>query len=308
MRSRLDGAAKQVMVELVEAVSAQGRGDLKADKNMIFPGRDEMSQAHISAPAVAMVAVLCGVAAPAAGQPGEPPASGANDQWHVTVAPYVWATSLDGNATVHGIKSDVDVPFSDILKDLSLAAMLLVDVGKDRFGIGVNGVFARVSPDNEVGGVKIKTTSDTVQLGVAPYYRLVDWTWRVSASGQPLRLTIAPEAGFRFTYLRAELDVRHGGPSVDQNESWVDPLIGSRFGLDLSDHWTIASEADVGGFGVGSDFAWNAQAFLGYKTTLFGRPTTFAAGYRALSQDYDHNNFKWDVTMHGPIIGAAMRF
>ncbi len=268
---------------------------------------DEMSRTHLGAAAGALVALLF-VAAPAAGQQSEPPASGANGQWHVTVAPYLWATSLSGNATVHGVKADVDVPFSDILKDLSFGAMLLVDVGKGRFGIGVNSVFARVSPDNEVNGIKIKTTSDTVQLGVAPYYRLVDWTYRESASGQPLRLVVEPEAGFRVTYLRAELDVRHGGPSVDQSESWVDPLIGSRFGLDLSDHWTIAAEADVGGFGVGSDFAWNAQGFLGYKTTLFGRPTTFALGYRALHQDYDHNNFKWDVTMYGPTIGAAMRF
>ena len=78
--------------------------------------------------------------------------------------------------------------------------------------------------------------------------------------------------------------------------------------MDLSDHWTIAGEADVGGFGVGSDFAWNAQAFLGYRTTLFGHPTTFAVGYRALHQDYDHNDFEWDVTMYGPVLGAVLRF
>jgi hypothetical protein len=72
-------------------------------------------------------------------------------------------------------------------------------------------------------------------------------------------------------------------------------------GLDLADHWVLAGVGNLGGFGVGSDLAWNVQAFLGYRTTLFGRETTFALGYRALSQDYDHNDFEWDVTMHGPI-------
>ena len=266
-----------------------------------------MSQTHFRVAAGAWVALLWATA-PAAAQPAEPPAPAAGERWHTTVAPYLWATSLDGNATVHGVKADVDVSFGDLLKDLSLGGMLLVDVGKGPFGIGVNGVFARVSPDNEVGGFKIKTTSDTVQLGVAPYYRVVDWTYRESASGQPLRLVVEPEAGLRLTYLRAELDVRHGGPTVDQSESWVDPLVGSRFTVDLADHWAIAAEANVGGFGVGSDFAWNAQAFLGYRTTLLGHPTTFAIGYRALHQDYDHNNFKWDVTMYGPAVGAAVRF
>ena len=255
--------------------------------------------------ALATLALLA-VVAPAAAQSTD--AAGTGDHWLIRIAPYLWATSLDGNATVAGIKSDVDVPFSDILKDLSLAGMLLVDVQKDRFGVAVNGVFARVSPDNEVGGVKIKTTSDTVQLGVAPYYRVVDWAYRTSPSGKPLRLTVEPEAGFRFTYLRAELDVRHGGPSVDESESWVEPLIGSRFGIDLSDNWNLTAEGNVGGFGVGSDLAWNVQGFVGYKTSLFGVPTTLAAGYRALHQDYDHNNFKWDVTMHGPALGAVLRF
>jgi hypothetical protein len=59
---------------------------------------------------------------------------------------------------------------------------------------------------------------------------------------------------------------------------------------------------------VGSDFAWNVQAFVGYRTSVFGQDTTFAFGYRALSQDYDHNDFEWDVTMHGPVIGAALDF
>jgi hypothetical protein len=250
------------------------------------------------------MALALGAASPAVGQSADEPAT---DRWTVTVAPYLWATSMDGNATVRGIESDVDLPFSDILKDLAFGAMMVVDVQKDRFGIGVNGVFARVSPHNEVRGIDIDTTSDTVQLGVAPYYRVIDWQYGVSSSGQPLRLAVAPEAGFRFTYLRAELDVQRG-PTVDQNESWVEPLIGSRFGVDLADHWTLAAEANIGGFGVGSDFAWNAQAFLGYQTILLGRETTFALGYRALHQDYDHNDFKWDVTMYGPLIGAAMRF
>jgi hypothetical protein len=257
-------------------------------------------------PGLALALALALLAtAPAAAQSTDEPTG---DPWVIRMAPYLWATSLDGNAEVAGIKSDVDVGFNDILKDLAFAGMLLVDVQKGRFGVAVNGVFARVTPENKVNGVKIKTTSDTVQLGVAPYYRVIDWTYRTSPSGKPMRLIVEPEAGFRFTHLRAELDVRNGGPSVDENESWVEPLVGSRFGLDLADNWNLTAEANIGGFGVGSDLAWNAQAFLGYRTSLFGVPTTLAVGYRALHQDYDHNNFKWDVTMYGPALGAVLRF
>jgi hypothetical protein len=199
------------------------------------------------------VAAIVGAAMPAAGQEAEPPAWRPGDDWSVTVAPYLWLSSMDGTASVAGTEADVDLPFDDIVKDLSFGAMLLVDIQKGRLGIGVDGLFARVLPEGEVGDVEIDVTSDSAQLAVLPYYRLVEWQYDVSASGRPLHLTVAPEAGFRFTYMSTELDIR-GGPSVDGSKSWVDPLIGSRIGLDLSDNWAIAGEADIGGFGVGSDF------------------------------------------------------
>jgi hypothetical protein len=256
--------------------------------------------------AVAAAGVLLGAAAPAIGQQPAATAAPPGERWSITVAPYLWIASMDGNASVGRVEADVDVPFSDLLKDLSGGAMLAVDFEKGRFGIGVNGLYARVSPDSEVGPIEIDATSDSAQLAVLPYYRLVEWQYGVSSSGRPLRLVVEPEAGFRYTYLRTELEIRRGR-TFDGSESWVDPLIGSRIGLGLSDRWAIAGEANVGGFGVGSDFTWNVQAYVGYRTTLFGRDTTFAFGYRALSQDYDHGGFEWDVTMHGPLLGAALR-
>jgi hypothetical protein len=32
------------------------------------------------------------------------------------------------------------------------------------------------------------------------------------------------------------------------------------------------------------------------------------AGYRALHWDYEDGGFAWDVTMHGPMLGAGVRF
>ncbi|HLT03108.1 MAG TPA: hypothetical protein VK001_13055 [Geminicoccaceae bacterium] len=237
----------------------------------------------------------------------EPTEAPSGDRWSLSIAPYLWAAAMDGHATVGGTRSDVDVPFKDTLEDLSGGAMLLVSLEKGRFGIAADGLFARVSPDSEVGDIEIDATTDSAQLAVGPYYRLVEWQYGTSASGRPLLLVVAPEAGLRLTYMRTEIEVR-GGPTADGSETWIDPLIGSRIRLGLSDHWGIAAEGNFGGFGVGSDFTWNVQAFVGYRTTLFGRDTTFALGYRALSQDYDHDDFEWDVIMHGPVLGSSVRF
>lgn len=233
--------------------------------------------------------------------------AGPADRWSVTLAPYLWMISLDGNATVGGVKTDVDVPFKDSIKDLSFGGMLLGTVRKGRLGLSVNGVFTRVSTDNDVGATEVDARSDLGQITVAPFYRVVEHQYGQSASGKPMRFVLEPTAGARVNTLRAELQVR-GGRQVDERETWVDPIVGTRFGIDLTDRIGLFGEGDVGGVVTGSDFAWNLQAYFGFRTSLFGRGVVIAAGYRAYSFDYDHDNFKVDVTQHGPIIGTSIRF
>jgi hypothetical protein len=240
------------------------------------------------------------------------------DRWTFVVAPYLWALSLDGNAAVKGVEADVDVPFSDALKDLSFGAMLAVDARRGRFGIAANGVFARTSPDDEAGPIEIDVTSDLAQLGIGPYYRALEWQYGESASGQPLRLILEPWLGARLNYLRLEMELKRRGRlqnvnlgrgrHFDDSQTWVDPVVGTRFAVDLAERWIVVGEADVGGVVAGSDLSWNAQGYLGYRTSVLGQPMTFAIGYRALYVDYDHNDFKWEVTQQGPILGAALQF
>ena len=254
------------------------------------------------------MALVGAAGAPASAQttaPGEP------GGWTVSIAPYVWATSLTGDTSVRGVDADVDLPFSDIVDNLAFGGMLGVDVRKGRLGVIFDGVLARQESESDLRRVELDVTVDSSWLGLAPYYRAVDWTFRQSASGKPMRFVVEPLAGIRYTRFRVETDgtgPRGNGRQVDRTENWVDPLVGSRFAVDLADQWQVFGEGDIGGFGVGSDLAWNVQAFLGYETTILGRPTTFAAGYRALGQDYEKNDFEWDVITHGPVLGAVVRF
>ena len=83
---------------------------------------------------------------------------------------------------------------------------------------------------------------------------------------------------------------------------------------DLTDRWNLFAEADVGGFDVGSKVSVNAQAYLGYRMEMLGKPTILRAGYRLLYQDYENddftgaNKFRWDVSQYGPVVGFSMRF
>jgi hypothetical protein len=79
-----------------------------------------------------------------------PPAvadSPVSDELEVTAAPYMWFLELDGNATVKGQKSDVDVGFSDIWDNLNFGGMFAGDLppgsvplaSLDSCGRGVSG-------------------------------------------------------------------------------------------------------------------------------------------------------------------------
>ena len=58
----------------------------------------------------------------------------------------------------------------------------------------------------------------------------------------------------------------------------------------------------IGGFGIASDFAWQLQAYFGYRIS---RISQLSIGYRAIGTDYQKgsgsNRFLYDVTTFGPV-------
>lgn len=68
------------------------------------------------------------------------------------------------------------------------------------------------------------------------------------------------------------------------------------------------AEGRSGGFGVGSDFAWQTLAAFGYRFALLGADATAQVGYPALSQAYADGAFRLDMTGHRPGLGLTLRF
>jgi hypothetical protein len=99
---------------------------------------------------------------------------------------------------------------------------------------------------------------------------------------------------------------------VSRWQLWVDPMVGSRFTVDLYKHFQLLIGGDIGGFGVGSHFTYSILGLLGYRFQMLGHAAIAHAGYRTLSQNYATRTvgdlFKWDMIMHGPILGLTIRF
>lgn len=94
---------------------------------------------------------------------------------------------------------------------------------------------------------------------------------------------------------------------------WVDPFIGARLRYDVDAAQSVLIRGDIGGFGIGSDFTWQALATYNWQMCVTDTYKLDAyVGYRALSVDYSegagNSRYEFDALQHGPVLGATARF
>jgi hypothetical protein len=90
-----------------------------------------------------------------------------------------------------------------------------------------------------------------------------------------------------------------------KTQNWGDLFVGGRYRQVFGGKWLVSLRGDVG-MG-GSDFAWYANADLGYQ---FSELFSLGLGYRVLSLNYETGTgadyYKYDVTTDG--LGLGFRF
>ena len=98
---------------------------------------------------------------------------------------------------------------------------------------------------------------------------------------------------------------------LDIGDSWVDPFIGLRYLGPINNKWNWLLRGDIGGFGVGSDFAWRVDAGVTYDIT---KQWEAAIWYKVLDIDYETGTsgtpsiYKWDGTESGITLGVGYYF
>ncbi len=93
--------------------------------------------------------------------------------------------------------------------------------------------------------------------------------------------------------------------SVAPSASFVDPILALRVNTPLADRWSVLSYVDIGGFGAGSDFTWQAAVTANYQA----RDNLFVSfGWRHLAVDYSKGGTVFDGAMSGPLLGVTFTF
>jgi hypothetical protein len=233
--------------------------------------------------------------------PNPPPSD-----WHVDWEPfYLWFSGLSGNVGAAGYVAPVSVSFSQVIDQLNIGLMTNLDVRRKRVGVYTDLIFMSISSDQKTTPILpsyIGFTANAKELILDPevYFRLID---------SPL-LKIDAIGGGRYWHLNNSLDLfpvntTQATITAGQTQSWIDPVFGARFRLNLNKGFFVNVNGDAGGFGVGSQLTYQTYAGIGKE---FKKKYDVLLGYRYLYVDYKNGGFLYNVHMQGLQAGFGIRF
>jgi len=103
------------------------------------------------------------------------------------------------------------------------------------------------------------------------------------------------------------------GQSFNRSVSWVDPLIGGRYHIDLPSGFLpsgfgLTAAGDVGGFGVAAHSDWRLEGTIDYTLKPW---IDLHLGYRSVNFNYQASggfDLGFNVHMKGPMLNATFKF
>lgn len=226
-----------------------------------------------------------------------------------------WLPWMKGDAVVRGVAVELDVAPTDVLGSLDWSKlpvwMSSAELRNGRFAIFNDIVYAALSDSAGferrfiAGRINADVELAIVELGAS--YAI--WQGAHSASGATSAFDIL--AGGRYWYQSIGLDLAVNNINVARSGSidWVDPFVGLQLRQTIAPGQSLLVRGDIGGFGAGSDFSWQAIAKYNWQLRRIGSMTLDAfVGYRALAVDYTEGGFQLDSIMHGPMLGLTSKF
>jgi hypothetical protein len=219
--------------------------------------------------------------------------------WKQTVFVYGMGVAIDGDAQIGNLKLPVDVSISDVFDALKFGGMVAYKIENDEWSVEADVTYMNLGWNAR--GPREKVRGDLS----------IDQFTLMATAGRRITPRLEALASLAYFDLSTDLEVRvlEQRLRASRDADWIDPLIGLQYVAPFADKWSYSLRGDIGGFGVGSDFTWQAFAVLRRQNTeRFG----WYLGYRALGYDYEDGNGmnyqRYDLTQQGPLAGIAISF
>ena len=237
---------------------------------------------------------------------------GIQDPWAFNLTLYMWFPGVDGNFSAGPRSDSISLSFIDIAEKLSSFPMAFnghFEAHYERLGFYLDGNYLGLDFEPHFDRI---SKGSSLELGVMDYgvsYRLFGSPasegiahWDEKSRSNILDIY----AGGRTIWLGTEVDFKGIGSSSG-SASFTAPVIGGRIVAEFLPKWFLLLDGNVGGFGVDNvNFTGSVLGAVGYRTTLFGVPSSVEAGYKALNVDVNSGGpVAADVTLNGPFIGLT---
>jgi len=282
---------------------------------------------------VCALSLGCTIVGPQTGGAQEPvpvraePASkdGVAGPWTIQAALYLWLPEVQGTVGARGATADVDVDFGNLFDLMGNGQLFAsgghVEVGYERFSFFLDAFGGTARPSSDVTVQRRPTLTGTADLTLnfaffefGPAYRVLDWPR--GGPGRPIALDLL--AGGRFMYFYQSITLRGSGGRLGRygnaTSEWVDPFVGGRFSVPLVGDLDVLFRGDIGGFGAGSQLAWNLIGGFQYALPWHpgGASTSLVAVYKALDFDYESGSGSDEIVtklnLRGPALGLLVEF
>ena len=232
--------------------------------------------------------------------------------WTFEFTPYLWSAGMSGEVGAGALPTmNVDMSFSDILDNLDAGLMGAFEARNGRWGLLFDAIYMKLAHSataSRTGPGPIGSTATaSAELEMTQTVFAAAVAYRAIEGRTPLDVI----GGARYAKLTVDAQIdgsfyaQTGSVAASAEKSWVDPYIGVRVQHPIAERWTLVGYADVGGFGIGSDFTWQALAGVDYE---FSKSIAGKFGYRYLYVDYDKDGFRYDMGNSGLYLGAGIRF
>jgi len=261
-----------------------------------------------------------------------------NGGWTFQFTPYGWTPWVQGDAVIKGRRFNVYATPVDVLEHLDFSWMSYMQAKNGPLTLFADVIYVDESASDSFfkSDSLGQVISVTLGAALAADYRF----WIVEAGGmyEVMRWRARQGAGAPDTFLELlaggrywhqELDVTvalagtlnvfgltvSGNTALAQSGAvqWVDPFLGARLRWQPAPGEELSLRGDLGGFGAGSKFTWQALAAYSWRLCQQG-PLTLDGylAYRALAVDYTEGSgvdrYVFDVVQHGPVVGVTGRF
>jgi hypothetical protein len=224
------------------------------------------------------------------GLAAQSPAPAPAREWRVS--PYLIFPHMNGTTGVGPVDAEVDASPSDVFENLQFGAMLVVELRSGEWAVAFDGIYMDLGKDGERLPSEVSVYQAALELAV--FRRVAPWAEVV--------------AGGRVNLMGGSA-VGPLGQEFETDKSWFDPFVGTRLTAAGGERWTFVLRGDIGGFGVGSDLAWQVHPTAEYRLS---RTVSLTGGYRVIGVDYEEGSgaerFAYDVRTFGPELGVVLHF